>query len=45
MSFIMGFIAGGMVTYYRKQLKEWINSLDEKADEKDNEEEVSSNGQ
>lgn len=44
MSFIVGFIAGGMVTYYRKQIKEWINSLDEDS-AKHNEEEVSSNGQ
>lgn len=33
MSFIFGFIAGGMVTYYRKQLKEWINSLDDEIEE------------
>lgn len=34
MSFIFGFIAGGVTTYYRKEIKEWINSLDDNKDKK-----------
>ena len=38
MSFIVGFIVGGLVTYYRVEINEWFESLEEtKKDKKDKE--------